>query len=71
MEILVLIRPPLKPAYGVYDPEDSTVLTHVRVALSKLNFHELRHGFRDSIGPLIAAKDGVASKEHYLLLCKS
>ena len=47
------------------------ILTHLRVGLSKLNFHKFRHNFSDTIDPMCPANDGVEDTEHYLLFCQS
>ena len=47
------------------------ILAHLRVGLSKLNFHKFRHNFSDTIDPMCPANDGVEDTEHYLLFCQS
>ena len=46
-----------------------SILTQLRVGLSKLNFHKFKHTFRETLNPLCAIKDGVEDTEHYFLLC--
>ena len=58
-EILALIRPPSKPVYGIHDRKVLTILTQLRVGLSKLNFHNFKHNFSDAIDPMCPANDGV------------
>ena len=70
-EILALIRPPSKPAYGIHDPKGLPILTQLRVGLSKLNFHKFRRNFSDTTDPMCPANNGVKDMEHYLLLCQS
>ena len=38
-QLLGLIRPPSKSVYGIHDPKLLSVLTQLRVGLSKLNYH--------------------------------
>ena len=71
MKLLKLICPPLKPVYSIYDPIGLTILTQLRVGLSKLNSHKFRHNFRETINPLCPSNDGMEDAEHYLLLCHS
>ena len=48
-----------------------SLLTQLRVGLSKLNFHKFKHNFRDTINPMCPTNDGVEDTEHFLLLCPS
>ena len=41
------------------------------MVLSKLNFHEFKHNFRDSINPMCPTNDGIEDTKHFLLLCPS
>ena len=63
--------PPAKSVFGIHDPMSLSQLTHLRVGLSKLNFHKFRHNFRDTVNPMCPTKDGVEDTEHILLLCPS
>ncbi len=69
--LLSLIRPPSNPVFGIYDPRGLSLLTQLRVGLSKLNFHKFRHNFSDTINPMCPINDGPEDTEHYLLLCTS
>ena len=53
------------------DPEGLSILTQLRVGLSKLNFHKFKHNFRDTLNPLCSTIDGVEDTEHYFLLCRT
>ena len=65
-KFLSIIRPPPPPAKSVF-----AYLTQLRVGLSKLNFHEFKHNFRDTINPLCPTSDGIEDTEHFLLLYPS
>ena len=54
-----LICPPSKSFYGIHDPKSLSLLTQLRVGLSKLNFHKFRHKFRDALNPLCLINDGI------------
>ena len=69
-KIQSLIRPPLQPVYSIHDPKGLTILTQLRVGLSKLNLHKFKHNFKDTLNPLCLINDGVEDTEHYLLLCR-
>ena len=51
-QLLGLIRPPSKSVYGTHDPKRLSILTQLRVGLSKLNYHKFKHNFRDTLNPL-------------------
>ena len=68
-KLLSIIRPPPKPVYNIYDPKGLSILTQLRVGLSKLNFHKFRHNFEDTLNPLCPSNDGVEDTEHYMLFC--
>ena len=68
-KLLSIIRPPPKLVYRVHDPKFLSILTQLRVGLSKLNFHKFKHNFRDTLNPLCPINDGVEDTEHYFLLC--
>ena len=70
-KLLSKIRPPAKSVFGIYDPMGLSLLTQLRVGLSKLNFHKFKHNFRDTINPMCPTNDGVEDTEHFLLLCPS
>ena len=68
-QLLGLIRPPSKSVYGIHDPKILSILTQLRVGLSKLNFHKFKHNFSDTLNPLCVINDGIEDTEHFLLLC--
>ena len=68
-QLLGLIRPPSKSVYGIHDPKRLSILTQLRVGLSKLNYHKFKHNFRDTLNPLCLINDGIEDTEHFLLLC--
>ena len=46
-----------------------SLLTQLRVGLSKLNHHKFKHNFRDTTNPMCSTNDGIEDTEHSLLLC--
>ena len=68
-KLLALIRPPPKLVYNIHDPKGLSILTQLRVGLSKLNFHKFKHNFNDTLNPLCPINDGIEDTEHFLLLC--
>ena len=65
-----IIRPPAKSVFGIQDLRDLSILTQLRVGLSRLNFHMFKHNFNDTTNPLSPISDGVEDREHYFLLCR-
>ena len=70
-QLLGLIRPPSKSVYGIHDPKRPSILTQLRVGLSKLNYHKFKYKFRDTLNPLCLVNDGIEDKEQFLLLCRA
>ena len=64
-----IIRPPSKFVYRIHDPQGLSILTQLRVGLSKLNIHKFKHNFRETLNPLCVINDGVEDTKHYFLLC--
>ena len=58
-KILSLIHPTCKPVYTIFDPKGLSILTQLRVGLSKLNSHKFRHNFRDTLNPMCPINDGI------------
>ena len=67
--LLSIIRPPAKSIFGIQNPRGLSILTRLRVGLSKLNFHKFKHNFNDTMNPLCPMNDGVEECEYYFLLC--
>ena len=70
-KLLSIVRPPHKICFRIHDPIGLPFLTQLRVGLSKLNFHNFKHNFRDTINPMCPTNDGIEDTEHFLLLCPS
>ena len=64
-----LIRPSAKSAFGIQNPRGLSILTQLRVGLSRLNFHMFMHNISDTMNPLYPINDGVEGREQYVLLC--
>ena len=65
------IRPQAKSVFGIHDPIGLSYLTQLRVGLSKLNFHKVKHNLRDTINPMCPTNDGIENTENFSLLCPS
>ena len=50
-------------------PKDLSILTRLRVELSKLNFHKFKRNLSDTLNPSCQINDGTEDTEHFLLLC--
>lgn len=51
-KLLKLIRPLPHPVYSIHDPKGLTILTQLRVGLSKLNLHKCAYNFKVTVNPL-------------------
>ena len=65
------IRPPPNSVYGIHNPKGIAFLTQLRMGLSKLNFHNFKHNFKDKINPMCPVNDSIEDTEHFLRLCNS
>ena len=70
-KLLSLIRLIYNSFFIKYDHCGLASLTQLRLGLSKLNLHKVRHNFRDVISPMCPVNDGPEDAEHYLLQCHS
>ena len=67
-QLSAISRPPKKLG-NIHDPKGLSILTLLRLGLTKLNFHKFKHNFSDTLNPLCPVKDGIEDMEHFLLLC--
>ena len=63
-----LIRPARNPIYSIFDPKGLSILTNVRIGLSKLNSYKFRHNVRDTLNHMGPISDSTEDTEHFLLL---
>ena len=68
-KLLSLISPPAKPVFSVHDPKGLAMFLPLRVGLSALNLHKIRHKFKDTIHSMRLINDGIEDTEHFLLSC--
>ena len=65
------VRPIHNSVYSTYNPKGISYFTQLRIGLSKLNYHEFKHNFADTVSPVCPANGGIEDTEHFLLLCLS
>ena len=63
--LLLKIRSFHNSVYGIYNPKGISYLTQLRVGLSKLNFHKLKHNLADAVSPMCPANNGIEDTEHF------
>ena len=59
--------PPANPVFGIHDPIGLSFLTQLRVGLSKLSFHKLKHNLGHTVNSMCPSNDGIENAEHFLL----
>ena len=69
--LLSIIRPLPNSVFGIYEPLGLSLLTQLRVGLSRLNSHKFSHNFSDTINPMCPINDGLQDTEHFILSCHS
>ena len=53
------VIPKVATALGIHDPIGLSYLAQRRVGLSRLNFQEFMHDFRDTVSPMCLTNDGI------------
>jgi len=67
--VLALIRPCIKSIYEIYDPISIKCLYQLRVGLSPLYDHKMRHKFRDTLSSNCIVCKQTENCEHFFLFC--
>ena len=55
--------------YNIFDPQGLKFLTRLRLGLSHLNEHRLRHNFQECMNPLCSCSLEIKDTSHNLLHC--
>ena len=55
--------------FFIHNPVGVKLRTCLRLQLSHLNEHKLRHHFEDKISPMCSCNTEIESNEHFLLCC--
>ena len=70
--LLTFFRPTGKSVFGIHDPVGLRYLFQLRLGLSNLHSHKMRHGFTDIQSDLcLSCKHGAEDSYHFLLKCTS
>ena len=67
--LLQFIRPSAAEVFNVSDHSGLKLLTRLRLKLSHLNEHKLRHNFCDTLNPLCSCSLEPETNIHFLLHC--
>ena len=68
-KILKFIRPSPNSVYNCHNPNGLKFITRLRLGLSHLREHKLKHSFQDTVNPLCSCGLDIESTEHFLLHC--
>ena len=70
--ILSFIRPSASSTFNCHNPRGIKLLWRLRLGLSHLGEHKLKHSFQDSLNPFCSCGKGeVETSSHYLLHCSN
>ena len=69
MSILALVRPPPKSIFDIHDPVRIKWLYQLRVGLSPLYEHKMKHNFSDTISDKCDVCKHTENLEHFFLHC--
>ena len=64
-----LVKPKKRSTFGIYDPQGIRWLYMLRLGLSPLRNHKMRHNFADTPVDLCLCKTGIEDTEHFLFKC--
>ena len=67
--VISFFRPKNKSIFGVHDPIGQRYLFQLRVSLSPLRSHKIRHNFIDSPSDICHCNQGVEDTSHFLFFC--
>ena len=70
-KILAITRRNSNSVFGIYYPKGISILTQLRVGLSTLNYHKLKHNFRDTLNSLCPINYSIENTENYFLICQA
>ena len=67
--MLAFYRPKSKPVFGIHDPVGLRYLFQLRLGLSHLRSHKIRHGFTDISSDLCFCQQAAEDSYQFLLKC--
>ena len=68
-KILNFIRPSPNSFFDCHNPKGVKLITRLRLGLSHLREHKLKHSFQDTINPLCKCGQDIESSNHFFLHC--
>ena len=68
-KILNFIRPSPNSFFDCHNPKGVKLITRLRLGLSHLREHKLKHSFQDTINPLCKCDQDIESSNHFFLHC--
>ena len=67
--LLKFIRPSGNSVFNCHNPRGVNLLTKLRLGLSHLREHKLKHGFQDSLNPICSCGNDIKTSAPFLLHC--
>ena len=68
---LKFIRPFSNYIFNCHSPNGIKLITRLRLGLSPLREHKLRHNFQDTLNPICSCGDDIETTIHYLFHCSN
>ena len=69
LSLLKFVRPAANSVFEISNPYGLKLLTKLRLGLSHLRYHKLRHNFQDCINPICVCGPEIETTTHFLLHC--
>ena len=63
------IRPSGSTGFSCHNPKVVKLLTRLRLGLSRLREHKLKHSFQDSLKPICSCGNDIETSAHFLFHC--
>ena len=70
-KLLKFIRPSGNSIFRCHNPKGIKLLTRLRLGLSHLREHKLKHGFLDSFNPIYICGLNIETSNYFLLHCSN
>ena len=68
---LEFVRPEPNQVFNIHSSEGRKFLTRIRLGLSLLADHKLRHNFQDCVNPICSCVQEIETSVHFLLHCSN
>ena len=69
LSLLKFVRPAANGVFEINNPYDLKLLTRLRLGLSHLRYHKVKHNFQGCVNPICVCGLEIETTTHFLLHC--